>query len=277
MIAEPLLQAAMRHWGATAVPFSDAAGQPCLTPAWQQVLPLLQQTAALRSLMLLSGESGVGKSTLASYWQQQLEPKLYLPLVITQSTLSGIGLLNVLLHKLGKLPKGRRSSNLQLLESAMQDLGRITPVVLLDDAQHYQPEALEEIRLLLGLNFTRPPLFGLILLGDAYLLASLRLRSQRAIYSRIAVYAQLSPLEPAQIPEFLRHGLKQVGIEQALFAAAAVDLLGQASEGLPRHLNLLARASWLEATARQAKQILPEHVQEALRLVPVARDKINAP
>src|SRR5436189_5887797 len=103
MSADPLLGAALRHWGARAVPFYDQAEQPpFLTPAWEEALRLLNQTAALRSVMLLSGDNGVGKSALAAYWLKNLEPKLYLPLAITQATLSATGLLAVLLHKLGQ-------------------------------------------------------------------------------------------------------------------------------------------------------------------------------
>ena len=89
MIIDPLLGAALRHWGARAVPFSDQPGEtPFLTPAWQGALELLGQTAALRSVMLLSGDNGVGKSALAAHWLSGLEPKAYLPLAITQATLS---------------------------------------------------------------------------------------------------------------------------------------------------------------------------------------------
>ena len=78
------------------MPFHDQPEQvPFLTPAWQEALRLLNQTAALRSVMLLSGDNGVGKSALAAYWLKQLEPKL---LVITQATLTATGPLAVLLH-----------------------------------------------------------------------------------------------------------------------------------------------------------------------------------
>jgi type II secretory pathway predicted ATPase ExeA len=52
------------------------------------------------------------------------------------------------------------------LEKALAELGRLTPVLVLDEAQQYPPGALEEIRLLLGLNLTRQPTFALVLLGD---------------------------------------------------------------------------------------------------------------
>ncbi len=42
MLIDPILTAALRHWGVRAVPFSDSAGEtPFLTPATEQTLRLL--------------------------------------------------------------------------------------------------------------------------------------------------------------------------------------------------------------------------------------------
>ena len=136
MNADPLLAAALRHWGARGVPFTESPGSnPFLSPDWEQALRLLNQTAALRSLMLLVGDNGAGKSALVAYWLERLEPKAYLPLVITHATLSGSGLLSVLLRKLGQPASLIRSRNLARLEDALKELGRLTPVLVLDEAQ----------------------------------------------------------------------------------------------------------------------------------------------
>ena len=184
MITDQALNTALRHWGVRAVPFSDNPGEaPFPSAPWEQALRLLEQTAALRSLMLLHGDNGVGKSALVGHWLSTLEPKVYLPLNITHATLSGSGLLAVLLLKLGQKPSLMRSRNLARFEEAIKDLGRLTPVLVLDEAQHYPPGAWEEIRLLLGLNLARQPVLALVLMGDLYLQETLRLGHHRALYS----------------------------------------------------------------------------------------------
>jgi general secretion pathway protein A len=275
MNADPL-SAAMRHWGARAVPFLDHPEHaPFLTPAWEEALRSLNQTAALRSVMLLSGDNGVGKSALAAHWLRHLEPKLYLPLPITQATLSATGLLAVLLHKLGQPSSLHRSRNLAAMEKALRDLGRITPVVVLDEAQQYPPGALEEMRLLLGLNLSCPPAFALVLLGDLYLQDTLRLQHHRALYSRIALCSELPGLDRAQVEPYLAHALRQVGLERPCLSPPAVELLASASNGNIRILNLLARAAWLAAADALANSIGPEHVQRALAQVPTAGDRLK--
>jgi type II secretory pathway predicted ATPase ExeA len=276
MIVDSSLNAAVRHWGVRAIPFADNVGEkPCLTAAWKQHLALLDQTAALRSIMLLCGDNGVGKSALACHWVGSLEPKAYCPLVITQATLSGSGVLAVLLSKLGQKPSLHRSRNLSRLEDTLKELGRITPVIVLDDAQDYPPGSLEEVRLLLGLNLPRQPVFALVLIGDLYLQDTLRLAHHRSLYSRIGARAQLDVLDRPAVEAYLVHALAQVGLQRPCLAAASVDLLASASGGSPRLLNLLARHAWIAAAAAQANSMEPEHIQAALQMVPAATDKLT--
>ena len=146
MIAERSLAHAAHAWGAHGIPFNDEPKSELFpTASIERATTLLNQSAALRSLMLLSGENGVGKSALAGRWLRSLEPKAYFPVCITQASLTGIGLLALFLQKLGKAPMQKRSASLKLLEEAFGELGRIIPVLLLDEAQNYAISALEDI------------------------------------------------------------------------------------------------------------------------------------
>src|SRR5439155_1149455 len=83
------------------------------------------------------------------------------------------------------------------------ELGRTIPVLLLDEAQNYDISALEEIRMLLGLNLPEQPAFALVLVGDPYLLSALRLRSHRALYSRIAAHARIESLSRSEVNSYV--------------------------------------------------------------------------
>ena len=162
-----------RSWGATAVPFGPLSDTQWVEiPSQQRALTLLNQTAALRGVMLLSGGNGVGKSTLAGRWVRQLESRLFTPVNLTQATLSSSGLLASLARGLGKQPSMRRERNLDELSSYLSEHERQTLVIVMDDAQNSTHSTLEEMRLLLGLNLPSQPTFALILLGDEYLLGA---------------------------------------------------------------------------------------------------------
>ena len=98
-------------------------------------------------------------------------------------------------------------------------------MVILDEAQNYNHTTLEEVRLLLGLNLPEQPAFALVLIGDEYLLASLKLRNQRALYSRLACQFTLEPWNPAQCAQYLNTGLSAVGLSSSVLESAATELL----------------------------------------------------
>ena len=263
------------QWGATTIPFSE--DQPGAYqqehPQLQQAYQSLNQSAALRSLMLLSGPNGVGKSYLLSHWRDQLDPRRYQPIAITQASLSHAGLLAYLARKLGK-PSGTRSTTLMHLEEALTELGETTAVIILDEAQNYSHSALEEIRLLLGINLTRRPAFSLILIGDDNLLGALKLRSHRALYTRIACHHHLEPWNHQEIESLLETSQSAVGLESNIIIPAAVKLIVSASGGMPRTALHLARAAWIAASQAKANQITAEHLQSIIPSIPAVSDSV---
>ena len=278
----PSVDAMLRAWGLVRAPFTLNEKNPELFPTHgsRPALEQLDQCVSFRSVMLLSGAAGAGKSTLIKTWMHKLDAKRLLPLLITQSTLSASGVLEMLLAKLGERCHGRRAANLRALEEHLAKLSPITLVLVLDDAQNYPASALEEVRLLLGLGGGLRAAFALVLLGDEYLLGSLRLSVQRALLSRIGFHYSLRPLSREEIAPYLDWHFRQAGLaRQELFEPAATDLLAEASEGNPRTLNLLAQAAWL-AAARDGSavaSIAVAHVTQALQQVPAVAAKIHLP
>ena len=276
---QPALEDLLRTQGLLRVPFSPDEKNTASFPVNSQREATIQldTTAALRGVMVLTGSPGSGKSTLLKTWMQGLEPKRYLPLLITQASLSATGVLEILLAKLGERPRFRRSTNLLALEKHLADIEPMTLVLVLDDAQNYPSSALEELRMLLGLGGRQRSAFALILLGDDYLLGSLRLSVQRALFSRISAAQQLQALPREEVAPFLNWHLAHAGLDREIFASAAIDLLAEASEGNLRTLSLLAQAAWFASARTGASEIEPNHVHAALRQVPTGSAKIQAP
>jgi len=262
------LQHLARQWGANAVPFAQLSAQDWLeTPAVQKASGHLSQTAALRSVLLLCGPNGVGKSALVGRWMRSLDERLFHPVCLTQATLSGSGILGSLATKLGKPCSFRRERNLQLIEQALEELERCILMLVLDETQNYAHSSLEEVRLLLSLNLPEQPAFALILIGDEYLLSSLTLRNHRALYSRLACQVSLPAWNGSQCAQYLASALVAAGLSTQVLEAPAGELLSSASGGLPRSLNLLARAAWISVVIQGAQKITVVYVQSVLETV----------
>lgn len=263
------------QWGATAVPFTGDHPKAYQDhhPQVQQAQQHLTQSAALRSLMLLSGPNGIGKSRLLGHWRDQLDTRLYHPIAITQASLSHAGLLSYLARKLGK-PTGTRSTTLMHLEEGFAELGDKTAVIILDEAQNYNHAALEEIRLLLGIDLASRPAFSLILTGDDYLLGGLRLRSHRALYTRIACHYHLEPWTVEEITQLLEASQRAVGLSDNFIDTAAIDHITHVSQGLPRTALQVAQAAWIAASKSKANLITAAHIQSILPNIPAVSESI---
>lgn len=278
---EPRLDDMLRAWGLRRTPFHAAATHEKNDAIFpdanrREILALADTTAALRGVMVLTGGPGTGKSTLAKHWIGQLEPKRHLPILITQSSLSATGVLEILLAKLGERPRFKRSTNLLVLEKHLADLDPVTLVLILDDAQNYPAPALEELRLLLGLGGGARSAFAMLLLGDEYLLGSLRLSVQRALFTRISAAVAITPLPREDIAPYLNWHVTRAGLARDIFAPAAIDLLAEASEGNPRILGLLAQGAWLHAARSNNLEVTHQHVHAALQQVPAANARITS-
>jgi len=271
------LDALRRFHGLSRVPFTPDERDPGLFGAagQSQAVELLDTTAALRGVMTLTGAPGTGKTSLIKHWITRLEPKRYLPVLITQSSLSATGVLEMLLARLGIRPRFKRSANLLLLENHLQEIEPLTLVLILDDAQNYPGPALEDIRMLLGAGGKARPAFALILLGDEYLMGSLRLSIQRALFSRVSAACQMAALQREEIAHYLRWHINHAGLQADLFTPAAIDLLAEAAEGNPRLLDQLARAAWIAAASQRSTQVESDHVNAAFKQVPAASAKIH--
>lgn len=263
------LETLARQCGARHIPFhSSTKAHWQSPPALQAIEAQLTQALHLRSVLLVTGANGVGKSALVGRWLEGLDTRRYLTLVVTQATLSGSSLLSLLTHKLGKSPSGRRDRNLQRIEEALTELEQQTPLIVLDEAQHYSCAALEEVRLLLGLNLATQPVFALTMISDDYFLKTLGMRHHRALYSRIAYHLSLQPWSRKTIDAYLTQSLKTAGLGHFDIEPAAVDLLASASAGLPRCLSQLARTAWIHTVQQSATTLSPDHVQEAMKTIP---------
>ena len=85
--------------------------------------------------------------------------------------------------------------------------------------------------------------------------------------SLTVVRFHLGGLARDELPEYLDHRLRLAGTSLPLLEPAAVQALYQATQGLPRKVNLIAHYALSAAALAKARQITAEHVQSALEEV----------
>jgi len=259
-------------WGASQAPFTAAVVKPFASPTFTGLTRHLEQLVAVRAGGLLHGPHGVGKTLLVQHFLQSLPEKRFKTFVISHSSVTGSDLLRLLCLELGRTPRMRRGDNLHEIRLAWQQLDRLWPVLVLDEAQNLSATALEEIRLLTCDRHDTQAPFSLLLVGDEQLLPRLQMGINAPLLARLGFSLCLSPWSPADAQAYLQARLAEAGIHADPFDAAALQLLLQAANGLPRLLNHLAQRAFEAAAAQNSRQVTIAHLHCALELMPwVAR------
>lgn len=265
----PELDSALKSlWGASQLPFGAAVEKPYASESFNQTRHRLEQLVAVRACGLVHGPNGVGKTLLVQHFLASLPDKRYKTLLLSHSSVTGTDLLRLLCCELGQTARMRRSDNVLSIRQGWQQLDRLWPVLVLDEAQNLSATALEEVRLLTCERRDTQPPFSLLLVGDDQLLPRLQMGINAPLLARLSFCLRLQPWTSQELSDYVQARLEQVGIHASPFEAAALQLLVQAGNGLPRLLNHLAQRALEEAAAQNSRTITAAHVQRALELLP---------
>ena len=219
--------------------------------------------------ILLTGEVGTGKTTVSRALLEQL-PEHTQTAFILNPMLNSIELLATLCDEFGIDYEAQGATAKQLTDKLSQFLLAAHAqnrqcVVLIDEAQHLQPQVLEQLRLLTNLETNQHKLLRVILIGQPELQDLLRRRELRQLAQRITARYHLLPLQFADSERYINYRLQVAGAQRGLFDASAIKKVHQASEGIPRRLNLLCDRALLAAYNDQQPVVGAKHIKIAVQ------------
>jgi general secretion pathway protein A len=225
-----------------------------------------------KGFVVVTGEVGTGKTLLLRCLLRLLkESKDIAYAYLFNSRLSPTEFLQYILSDFGLPAAGKNKSELLL------DLGQflvargsknLTTVLIVDEAHHLSEELLEEVRLLSNLETTDDKLLQIVLVGQPELDQKLDSVALRQLKQRIALRAQLEPLDAEQTREYIDHRLRVAGAEGGaadVFAPEAMDAVYRHSRGFPRLINTVCENALIIAYARQIPRITSDVVEDVAR------------
>jgi type II secretory pathway predicted ATPase ExeA len=240
-----------------------------LRPQIKETLACLQYSiAARKGFVVLTGESGTGKTTLLKSMLSTFTKKRFSTSFVFNPRLDVLDFLEFVLTDFGIPLKTRtKSSMLMQLNSWLIERFRTQQicVIIVDEAQDLSLDLLEEIRLLTNLETSSEKLVQIVLSGQPELEKSLLDPSMNQLRQRISNWCKTQPLTREETHDYINKRLHIAGAAQPVFLPAAADRIYHYSKGIPRVINLLCEHSLVNAFVEQIKPI-PEDIVEAAGL-----------
>jgi type II secretory pathway predicted ATPase ExeA len=137
-------------------------------------------------------------------------------------------------------------------------------ILIIDEAQNLQSEALEHLRMLSNINADKYQILQLILVGQPQLRDLLLDPKLHQFAQRISSDFHLKALDPAEVIKYIDFRLQAVGAKRTLFSEGACSEIAHASRGVPRMINILCDTALVYGFASSQPAISRELVREVI-------------
>ena len=215
------------------------------------------------SIALLTGQTGVGKSSLLKLFFHSLSRNRYLPVYVYLTHVKSMGLLKLIVRSLGEEPmRGKENLFLQILEKAKKT--ELTTILIIDEGHLTDSDALIDLRLLLSADLENVSPLKLILTGQDELWKQLQRTAHADLIHRISVKYHLSPLDRDQTASYIDFQMRKAGGTDKIFDKGAKNLIHEYAGGVPRQINNVATACLLNAATQKLQKVKEQLVNDTM-------------
>jgi MSHA biogenesis protein MshM len=217
---------------------------------------------------LITGEPGVGKTAALRQLTRGLNPHRHLVIYQAETDFGRLDIYRGLARALG-VEAGYRRAQLwrDLKERILQlvDGRQLVPVWIIDEAQNLPLEFFRDLPAFLNFAFDTRDVMSVWLIGHPALAQTLERAPYAALAGRVQVRVQLKPvLERERFAQLIQHSLKSAGCTHTLLSDSGLEILRQASKGLPRHAGRILRTAMRLAVPRGLNHLPDDLLQLAI-------------
>lgn len=258
----------LQHFGLRHAPLGKELTEPWDDGTLVQLKQRFEWLLHSPGIGLITGEPGVGKTAALRSLTAALNPHRYMVLYQAETDFGRIDIYRGLARALGLEPGYRRAQLWRDIKQRVHELvdtRQVMPLWIIDEAQNLPSEFFRDFPAFLNFAFDSRDLLSVWLLGHPALAQTLDRAPYAALASRIQVRVALKPVvERERFAQLIAHALKSAGCQHTLLADSGLELLRQASKGLPRQAGRILCTAMRLAVPRGLNHLPDEIVQHAI-------------
>lgn len=256
-------------FGLREVPFTrEVDAKHCfISASYREATARLTYTVQHRQVCLLTGEAGMGKTTVVRSLLYQLDTVRYRYEYLCDSSLTPNLFYREVLDRFGVSASGRSAEIKRQYQATLLDLyeqDKKIPVIVIDEAHRLSEAMLQELRFLLNFREDSMSPLALILVGQPSIRTALKLRHMDAIDQRIQMRYQVTGLSEKETLDYVRHHMKVAGANHEIFSEEAIHAIFNYTQGVPRKISTLCGQALLDAYVQGSKIVGDTHVHRVL-------------
>ena len=258
----------LQHFGLTHAPLGKELTEPWDDGALGQLAQRFDWLLKSPGIGLLTGEPGVGKTAALRKLTRGLNPHRYLVLYQAETDFGRVDLYRGLARALGLEPAHRRAQLWRDIKERVHELAdtkQVTPIWIIEEAQNLPAEFFRDFPAFLNFAFDSRDLLTVWLVGHPALAHMLERNAHAALASRLQARVALKPvIERERFALLIEHGLSSAGCKHTLLTDSGLELLRQASKGLPRQASRILCTAMRLAVPKGLNHLPDELLQQAI-------------
>ena len=218
--------------------------------------------------VVITGEIGCGKTTLLKKLLSELDDERILVAKVFQTQLDEVEFLQAVLVEFGLNPFNAKKVELidmlnTFLVESYRNLQQI--VLIVDDAHNLSMKALEELRMLSGLETQKEKILHVILVGQPQLNDMLEAPEMEQLLQRVRLRFHLRPMSQDETAGYIAHRLKVAGATRDdLMTPECIPVIYKYTGGVPRLINTLCDTALTSAYADERSAVTLDVLKESL-------------
>jgi general secretion pathway protein A len=230
---------------------------------FDQALARLKFFRQQGNLALITGQTGIGKSSLLRLFDQSLPQNRYRPVYLHLTHINPTSFLRLIVTELGESPKrGKEQLFLQVIDRVKKNESKT--ILIIDEAHLLPSQALTDLRLLVSSGIDTDQCLKIILSAQESISSLLKRSIHADFVNRICVGYRLPALSKSQTEAYIDHRLRCVDASDKLFETEAKSIIHDYSGGVPRMINNVATACMINAASKNLQKIDQDMVNETM-------------